>query len=527
MFYRLLFGLLLACASPAQDMGAPVTFENKELFRIQTPIGPVSAESRAREIEERIHQIALGGRPVSISTKQFPEQQGIAVMAGAAPVLLVTRQDAAAAGITLEALTEQRAGIVQRAFADYAKAHSLRAYVMNTLRALLAWLAFALIVWLLVRGYSLVAGRVYAWFHRESINRMARGFSLVIWNRLAVSSLVLCKLLIALFVLFQFSFVLSYTFSQFPQTSGISTTFLDYLKSVIGGIGKSIIGYTPSGGVVIIVALLTHFLLKILSLLAQAAEHGDIAVPGIHPEMARPTYQLARILIVLFALVVVFPYLPGSQSDAFKGVSILVGVLISFGSGSSVGNILAGIVLTYMRPFRIGDRVEIAGSLGDVLEKSLLVTRLRTIKNVEVVIPNGAILQNQILNYSAMSRSRGLILHTTVTIGYNAPWRDVHQALIDAAMSTDGILPDPRPFILQTSLNDYHISYQLNAYTDRPNEFEVTYARLHQNIQDSFNKAGIEIMSPSYYALRDGNATTIPEAHLPPGYRVPGFRVQP
>ena len=183
---------------------------------------------------------------------------------------------------------------------------------------------------------------------------------------------------------------------------------------------------------------------KGLKFLAQAIEHGELSVTGMSPEMAKPTYQLARILVILFALVVTFPYLPGGKSDAFKGVSIFVGLLLSLGSSSAVSNALAGLVFTYMRPFHAGDRVKIADTIGDVLERALLVTRLRTIKNVEVVIPNSAILSNQILNYSALARTRGLILNTTVTIGYDAPWRKVHELLIRAALNTDGILPDPR-----------------------------------------------------------------------------------
>jgi small-conductance mechanosensitive channel len=242
--------------------------------------------------------------------------------------------------------------------------------------------------------------------------------------------------------------------------------------------------------------------------------------------MAKPTYQLTRLIVALFALVVVFPYLPGGRSEALKGVSIFLGLLLSLGSSSAVSNVLAGLVLTYMRPFRTGDRVKIADTTGDVLEKTLLVTRVHTIKNVEVVIPNSSILSNQILNYSALARTRGLILNTTVTIGYDAPWKMVHELLVHAALSADGILADPVPFVLETSLNDFHISYELNAYTDRANDIQNIYSHLHEAIQDSFNKSGVEIMSPTFYALRDGNAVTIPESRRPADYQAPAFRVR-
>jgi small-conductance mechanosensitive channel len=273
------------------------------------------------------------------------------------------------------------------------------------------------------------------------------------------------------------------------------------------------------------VCLITRYTLRVLKFVAEAIERGELPVKGLHPEMARPTYQLARLAVVLFALVVAFPYLPGGQSDAFKGISIFLGLLLSLGSSSAVSNVLAGLVLTYMRPYRAGDRVKIADTTGDILQKSLLVTRLRTIKNVEVVIPNGSILSSQILNYSALARTRGLILNTTVTIGYDAPWRTVRDLLVTAALHTEGILPDPAPFVLQTSLNDFHISYELNVYTDRANEIQDTYSKLHEAIQDSFNAAGVEIMSPTFYALRDGNTVTIPADHRPEYYEAPSFRV--
>jgi small-conductance mechanosensitive channel len=265
--------------------------------------------------------------------------------------------------------------------------------------------------------------------------------------------------------------------------------------------------------------------LRGLKSLADAVERGDLSLTGIHPEMARPTFQLMRLLLLLIAFVVVFPYLPGGNSDAFKGISLFVGLLLSLGSSSAVSNVLAGLVLTYMRPYRRGDRVKIADTVGDIVEKSLLVTRVRTIKNVEVVIPNSAILSNQILNYSALARTNGLILNTTVTIGYDAAWRTVHDLLRQAALETDGILHDPPPFVFETSLNDFHVSYEVNAYTARANDIQEIYSHLHEAIQDHFNRAGVEIMSPAYHSLRDGNTVTIPQSQRPPGYEPPRFHV--
>jgi small-conductance mechanosensitive channel len=223
--------------------------------------------------------------------------------------------------------------------------------------------------------------------------------------------------------------------------------------------------------------------------------------------------------------VAAFPYLPGSQSPAFQGVSLFLGLIVSLSSSSAISNAIAGIILTYTNAFKNGDRVRIGDTTGDVVKKATFVTQLRTIKNEIVAIPNSSVLGASVQNYSRMSQREGLILHTTVTIGYDAPWRTVHDLLIAAARRTGGLLEHPDPFVLQTGLNDFFVSYQVNAYTRRPNEMVDILSALHTNIQDAFNEAGVEIMSPHIFGLRDANAVTIPPAQRPAGYEAPSFRV--
>ncbi|NJN36121.1 MAG: mechanosensitive ion channel [Nitrospiraceae bacterium] len=201
-------------------------------------------------------------------------------------------------------------------------------------------------------------------------------------------------------------------------------------------------------------------------------------------------------------------------------------MLFSFGSAGAVSNIIAGVVLTYMNPFRDGDRVKIADTVGDIIERTLLVTRVRTIKNVDISIPNSMVLSSHLINFSSVAKDQGLILHTSVTIGYDAPWKTVHGLLIEAARSTTDILKTPEPFVLQTSLDDFYVTYEINAYTDQANKMALIYAELHQNIQDKFNEGGVEIMSPHYATIRDGNKTTIPDPYLPKTYQAPGIRIE-
>jgi small-conductance mechanosensitive channel len=223
---------------------------------------------------------------------------------------------------------------------------------------------------------------------------------------------------------------------------------------------------------------------------------------------------------------VIFPYLPGSGTPAFQGVGVFVGLMISLGSAGAIGNLVSGIVLTYTRSFSVGDRVRIADTTGDVVGHGLLSTKIVTIKNEEITIPNGAILGNHIVNYTELAEGQGLILHTGVTIGYDVPWRTVHELLIDAARATAGVLSEPEPFVLQTGLDDFYVRYEINAYTREPRRMATIYSELHQSIQDRFFAAGVEIMSPHYSSLRDGNAVAIPPDRRPARYVPPAFRVR-
>lgn len=321
-------------------------------------------------------------------------------------------------------------------------------------------------------------------------------------------------------------FYLAAVFSLFDFTADWTATLVDYTWSPIRSVFAAFVAFLPDLFLIIVIALLTRYAIKFAHFFFHQIKRERISFVGFYPEWAEPTYKIVRFLMIVFAAVVIFPYLPGSSSAAFRGISIFLGLLISLGSTSAVSNVVSGVILTYMRPFKIGDRVRIADTIGDVIEKSLLVTRVRTIKNVDITVPNAMVLGSHIVNYSTTAKETGLILHTTVTIGYDVSWRKVHELLVQAALATEGILADPKPFILQTALNNSYVSYELNATTDQPNKMATIYGKLHENIQDTFNKAGVEIMSPEFSALRDGNRVAIPNEHLPPGYETGSFRVK-
>jgi small-conductance mechanosensitive channel len=286
------------------------------------------------------------------------------------------------------------------------------------------------------------------------------------------------------------------------------------------------VNYVPSLLFVIVIALLVRWSIRLVGFFFHQVRDGRLTFANFPAEWAEPTHKIARVLLIAFGVVVAFPYLPASDSPAFAGVSVLMGLLISLASSSSLSNMIAGLVLTYTGAFRLGDRVKVGDTYGDIVETSLLATRIRTIKNEEVTIPNGIVLNSSVTNYSRAAKTLGVVLHTSVTIGYDAPWRKVHQLLIDAALATPGVLMEPKPFVWQTSLDDFYVTYEINAYTDAPREMPDIYASLHARIQDAFYEAGVEIMSPHYTSLRDGNTVAIPEPFRGPGYQAPAFRVE-
>jgi small-conductance mechanosensitive channel len=289
---------------------------------------------------------------------------------------------------------------------------------------------------------------------------------------------------------------------------------------------KGLIGVIPELITIIVIIMITRYFVRFLRFLASEIENGKLNIPGFYPDWAMSTFNLLKVIIYAFSFVVIFPYLPGSDSPVFQGLGVFFGLLISLGSSSAIGNIIAGVVITYMRPFKIGDRIKVADITGDVIEKTMLVTRLRTIKNEDITIPNAAILNSNTTNYSSSAQDLGLILNTTITIGYDIPWKKVNELLIDAALKTTHIKKEPQPFVLQTSLDDFYVSYQINAYTAEASKAAKIYSELYANIQDGFNNSGVEILSPHYRADRDGNSMAVPSEYLPKDYKAPSFNVK-
>ncbi|MGH9686243.1 MAG: mechanosensitive ion channel family protein [Candidatus Acidiferrales bacterium] len=510
---------------PTPPLGAPVVIDGKTLFTVREQLFTFSPQQRAQTTVERVDW--LSKQPKNQIQSTHPEDEGAytEIVSGDTVLATVSDADARAAGKSRQELAEAYTGQIRAAAEALQKKYGLQSILLSVLYALLA----TAVLFLLLKFLAVIFPKVYA--------------KLAAWHGVYIRSLRIQKLELvpaeritallrglARFARLLLSVLLLYTYATvmlgfFPWTQGFSNSLLHYVLWPVRVVGQAALSYAPNVLFMVVILAVAYYMIKFVKLFFTAIARRKITLPDFYPEWAMPTYRITRFLLIAFTGVVIFPYLPGSNSPAFRGVSIFLGLLFSLGSSSAIANVVAGSVLTYTRAFQIGDRVKIADATGDVIEKTLLTTRIRTIKNEEISIPNALVLGNHVTNYSAGSRDKGLILHTGVTIGYDAPWRTVHQLLIDAALATENISKEPQPFVLQTALDDFYVRYQINAYTDRPTVMANTYSELHQNIQDKFNEAGVEIMSQHFTGVRDGNETTIPEQYRPKGYVAPTFRI--
>lgn len=503
-------------------VGAPVVARGDTLFRLYGRLGPFGPAERADAAMRRLAR--LGPALAAGDSIVVAEVGGRSeLLVGDEVLLSVLPEDAAPLKAPVGSVAAMWAVRLEQAGRKSQAAANLETLARDLGRAFAA----TVVLVLLLLALAALFRRLYAFLGSDRVPALRiKRFELLSAERLGEALTVAARggrVVLTILLLYVYvPLVLSF----FPWTAPYSRRIAGYILSPLHTVWNGFLDYLPKVFFLAVIVLVTRYLLKAIRLVFRALETGALTLQGFHREWAAPTFTIVRFLVVAFAAVVMFPYLPGAGSDAFKGVSLFVGVLLSFGSSGAVGNIVAGVVLTYTNAFRLGDRIQIGETMGDVMERTMLVTRIRTIKNVDITIPNATVLQSQVINYTTRAVRDGLILHTTVTIGYDVPWRQVHELLIGAAKATGNILPEPAPFVLQTSLDDFYVSYQLNAYTNRPAVMAVTYSDLHQAIQDAFAKAGVEIMSPHYGALRDGNPVALPPAALPKGYRAPAFRVE-
>jgi small-conductance mechanosensitive channel len=284
----------------------------------------------------------------------------------------------------------------------------------------------------------------------------------------------------------------------YPWTRPVALILFDLVMNPIQSLWKGFLGSLPDLVFLAVLFLVVRYFLRLIHTFFKGVETGRIRLQNFDREWSSPTYRIVRLLILAFSLVVAYPYIPGSDSGAFKGVSLFLGVIFSLGSSSFIANLMAGVAMTYRGAFKVGDRVRIGDVVGEVREIKTMITRINTVKNESVVIPNSNILNSNVVNYSHLAKDKGLVIYTTVGIGYDAPWRQVEAMLLLAAERTPGLQKDPAPFVLQKEMGDFAVNYEINAFCKDVSRMLAIKSDLHRNIQDVFNEHGVQIMSPAY-----------------------------
>lgn len=504
--------------SSRSPKGYPVAPFRDTLFYIYHKIGPFAPAERAQSINRKLQQLENAPFFAADSLRVIPNENNKDVIYNDLIIMTVTPEDARLLRQKDSILAGSYASAMRDAILREKDATSLQSTLIRVTWLLLIILVFSTVIFLVNRLFRRLRMKMLKEKDRYFKGVKVKDYALLDQQkqlRIARSLLRTLRIVLILFILY---ITLPFVFSIFPWTKGIAQSLINWTLEPVKKMGSAILHYLPKLLTILVIYLVTRYLVKLVNYLAGEVGKGHLTIRGFYADWAQPTASVIKFLLYAFMFVVIFPYLPGSDSKIFQGVSVFLGILFSLGSSSAIANVIAGFVITYMRPFKIGDRVKIGEITGDVIEKTLLVTRIRTIKNEEITVPNASILNGHTINFTSSSKELGLILHTTVTIGYDAPWQQVHELLINAALATDGILKDQRPFVLQTGLEDFYVAYELNAYTDQPQRMAAIYSALHQQIQDHFNAGGIEIMSPHYRAQRNGNASTIPAAYAAPTY---------
>ncbi|MEO6976041.1 MAG: mechanosensitive ion channel domain-containing protein [Gallionella sp.] len=486
--------------------------------------GELTPENRARLIQQNIQTFADSKTDAtSLKVIKLPEGYGIGTDANI--LMVITNRDAEASGKSPEVVAQEILAQIKTVLITYRTKHNWAIYGFGAAYSFLAIVA----LWLALR----LNGWVFRWL-KKRISTLhdywkggihLKGIEVISAARIERIVLMALKSLRVFVILLFLYFFLPLILSFFPETHELGSKLLDYLITPFATFFLTIIKYVPNFFYIFVIAVIAHYVLKVISYVFKLIERGELKFEWFYDDWARPTYQIVRFLVIVTALISAYPYIPGSSSQAFQGVGLVLGAIISFASSSAISNIVAGVILTYTRAFRLGDRIKVGETTGDVVGKTLLVTRVETIKSEIVTIPNSLVMGAQIINFSTSAdEGEGVILHTTVTIGYDVPWKQVRDLLVEAAKETKNLLEKPEPFVLQTALGDFYVSYQINAYTRQPKYMAFTYSELHKNILDKFDAAGVEIMSPHYYALRDGNASAVPSVLGEKGYVAPGFK---
>lgn len=491
--------------------GAPLIIDGDTLLVIYARKGGMLPEARVSATKSKIYEVGKRLTMFVDSIYVFDSEMSSDVMAGEDVILSVTDLDALWMGMERVELAETYRDTISEKVNQLHETYGLQQKLKS-----LGWVALIIAVQVLLIWGIVWLFRIWKFtVTRRLLNRIKsisiQNYPLLDTHRLGVAIIFVFNLVRWLLILLVIFVGITFMFSFFPETKTFTYTMFGFIWNPLSDILKSVVVYLPKLFKIIVIIICFHYLLKLVRYFANEVASGRLKINGFYADWAMPTHTVLRVLLYSFMLVMIWPLLPNSDSEIFQGVSVFIGVVVSLGSTSVVGNVMAGLVMTYMRPFRVGDYIRYGDTEGEVVEKGLLVTRIRTRKNKIVTIPNSNMMSSQTSNYTLSAQQYGVIVHTKITIGYDEPWQKIERLLIEAADKTDGIKKHPKPYVRITTLDDFYVEYEVNGCTDRAKTMPVVYSALHQNILDTMHGAGVEIMSPHIEARRDNLPLQIPK----------------
>ena len=491
--------------------GAPLVIDGDTLFVLYNRRGGITPEARVEDIRDKIMEIGTRINLFADSIYIFEGEFTTDIMADDALVMSVTDYDGLWENKTRQELAAHYRAVIAAKVEQLHAEYGLKRKLMGVLYVIGSMLVLGLLIWVTNFLYRRWRFRLLRQLLRRTRPLTIKDYEVLNLHRQGILFLTGFNVLRWLVILFLLFIFVPMFFAAFPETKSFAYTIFGYVWNPFVSILKSIVGFLPKFFQIIVIIFCFRYLVKGLNYLMNEIGSGRLKISGFYADWAQPTYLILRVLCYSFMIVMIWPLLPSSDSQVFQGVSVFIGVIVSLGSSSIIGNVMAGMVMTYMRPFREGDFIKYGDTEGFVIEKTVLVTRIRTRKNDVITIPNANLMTSQTTNYTFSAHNYGVIVHTKVTIGYDMQWQLIRDLLLAAAAKTPHLLKKPEPFVRVTALDDFYVEYEINAYTRKSELLGDIYSELHQNILDSFHSNGVEIMSPHIFAHRNDLELQIPK----------------
>ncbi len=491
--------------------GVPLVVDNDTLLKLYARKGGMLPSLRAEQATEKILEAGKSMSMFLDSVYIYNSELQSDIMIGDVVLLSVTDMDALWNNIDREILAQQYKSIIESKIKELYDEYGMQQKLKGAGLVALIITVQAFLIWFTLFAIRRLKHHLIRRLMRTFGPWQVKDYTVMNLHQVGMLIATVFNVLLILVIVIQLMISVPLMFSMFPETKELTYTFIGYILNPIRHILGDVVSYIPNLFQIIIIVICFRYVIKGMRYFANEIANGNLKVSGFYADWAMPTFTILRILLYSFMLVMIWPLLPNSDSEVFQGVSVFIGIIVSLGSTSIVGNIMAGLVMTYMRPFHVGDYIRFGETMGEVVEKTILVTRVRTMKNELITIPNSTLMGSQISNFSFSAQKYGIIVHSKITIGYDQQWQSIRDLLLEAADKTEGLKKHPKPFVNVTALDDSYVEYEINAYTDRHKSLPAVYTSLHANILDTMHRAGVEIMSPTIFATRPNIPLQIPK----------------